>query len=147
MTITTKNNYSFPGLLLAVSLLFFTSCKETQDTVDCSTYNYSLCQTKEPFTANFHIKLTINSENPAVPITIYQGKLDDGIVFLHDTLKTESFDTLLPIGNYYTVAAQYKVGSTTVTAIDGDKISKSHVTTCDSICWSVVTGTTNVRLK
>ena len=137
----------FTSLLFIASLLLINSCKETQDTVDCSTYNYSDCKTTEPFVGNFHVKLTINSENPAVPVTVYKGKLEEGDVFFLDTLKTESFDTLLPIGNYYTIAAKYKVGSTTVTAVDGDKISKSHVTTCDSTCWSVETGTTNVRLK
>ena len=137
----------FARLLLVGLVVFITSCKETQDTVDCSTYDYSDCQTKEPFVANFHIKLTINSDNPSVPVTVFYGKLEDNNVYFRDTLKTESLDTLLPIGNYYTVAAKYKVGSTTVTAVDGDKISKSHVTTCDSICWSVVSGTTNVKLK
>jgi hypothetical protein len=134
--------YIFSGILFLII-----SCKDKSSTVDCSTYDYSNCDTKEPFTGNFHIKLTINPENQAVPITIYQGKLEDGNVLIHDTLTNETYDTLLPVNNFYTVAAKYKVGSGTVTAVDGDKVTKSSSTTCDSTCWSVKTGTANVKLK
>jgi hypothetical protein len=146
-TIKDHKHIYFMYVIVGIILLIV-ACKDTKDTtVDCSTYNYSDCETTEPYDGNFHVKLTINSENPAIPIIIYKGKLEENIIYMQDTITESTYDTLLPIDNFYTVAAKYKVGSTTVTAVDGDKISKSHTKTCDSTCWSVNTGSANVRLK
>jgi len=123
------------------------SCKVENNAVDCSTYNYSDCNTIEPHEGNMNIKITINAENPSVPITIYTGKLEDNNILFRDTLSKESFDTLLPIDNYYSITAKYNKGSSVIIAVDGDKISKSKTKTCDSICWSVKTGNTNLKLK
>jgi len=145
---TNKHKEKLIGFLLTGLLLFAASCKDaTKDTVDCSTYNYSDCKTQEPYSANFHVKLTINSENTLVPITIYKGKLEENVIILRDTIAETTYDTLLPVNNYYTVTAKYKVGSTTVTAVDGDNVSNSHTKTCDSTCWSVTTGSAKVKLK
>jgi hypothetical protein len=135
--------------LIYLSGFFINSCKieNKNNNVDCSTYNYSDCNTKEPFVGDIYVKLTINSENPAVPITIFNGKLEDNVVVLRDTARSEKYDTLLPVGNYYTVTAKYKKGSSTIIAVDGDKISKTKTTTCDSVCWSVTSGNIDVRLK
>ncbi|MFA4850918.1 MAG: hypothetical protein WC868_11230 [Bacteroidales bacterium] len=130
------------------TLFFILSCNDNSDnSVDCSTYNYSDCNTREPFDGKLYINLSINSGNPAVPITIYKGKLEDNDVILKDTVTTDKYDTLLPIDNYYTVTAKYKKGNTVIVAVDGDKISKSKSKTCDSTCWSVKTASVNVKLK
>jgi len=129
-------------------LFIILSCNDnSDDSVDCSTYNYSDCNTREPFDGRIYINLSINSENPAVPITIYKGKLEENDVVLMDTATANKYDTLLPIDNYYTVTAKYKKGNTTIIAVDGGKISKSKTKTCDSICWSVKTASVNVKLK
>jgi hypothetical protein len=143
----------FYSLLIVVSAFLISSaivsCKDTStdNSVDCSTYNYSDCNSVQPFTGNMHVKLTINGENPAVPLTIYRGKLEDGVIILHDTVSESIYDTLLPIDSYYTVTAKYTKGSSTIIAVDGDKISSSNTVTCDSTCWSVKAGSVNVRLK
>ena len=125
------------------------SCKDTttNNTVDCSTYDYSDCNSIQPFEGNMHVKLSINSENPAVPLTIYRGKLEDNVVFLRDTVSESIYDTMLPVDNFYTVTAKYSKGSSTIIAVDGDKISSSNTVTCDSTCWSVKSGSVNVKLK
>ncbi len=136
------------SLCFLTSMLFFIlSCKDTNNSVDCSSYDYSDCNTVEPFDGRLFINLSINSENPAVPITIYKGKLEDNDVILKDTVTTDKYDTLLPIDNYYTVTAKYKKGNTVIVAVDGDKISKNKTKTCDSTCWSVKTASVNVKLK
>lgn len=130
-------------------LIFFWSCNtdDSNDSIDCSSYDYSNCNTFEPYDGRFYVKLTINSENQAVPITIYRGKLEDNNVILRDTVITEKYDTLLPIDNYYTVTASYIKGLESIIAVDGDKVTKSKTKTCDSTCWSVKTGSVNLRLK
>jgi hypothetical protein len=125
----------------------FISCRTEDSSVDCSTYDYSDCNTTEPVEARLHVKLTINSENTSVPLTIYTGKLEENAVYLRDTVSKESYDTLLPVGNYYTVSALYRKGDVSITAVDGDKISKSKRTVCDSVCWSVKEGNVNLKLK
>lgn len=146
-----KNTFYF-GLISTCLFMFgsaIISCKDTttDNSVDCSTYDYSDCNSIQPFDGNMHVKLTINSENPAVPLTIYRGKLEDGVVILRDTVSESTYDTLLPVDYSYTVTAKYTKGSSTIIAVDGDKISSSNTVTCDSTCWSVKPGSVNVRLK
>lgn len=133
--------------ILIFTSIVFQTCKIENNAVDCSSYNYSDCDTHEPFTGKMSVKLTINSENPKVPIAIYSGKLEDNDIIFRDTITVESYDTLLPVNNYYTVTAKYLKGGLTIIAVDGDKISKSKTVTCDSTCWSVKAGSANVRLK
>ena len=147
-----RKNIFIPFILffsLFACMIIFLSCNENTDTsgVDCSTYDYSDCNSIQPFEGNMHVKLTINDENPAVPITIYTGKLEDGVIFLRDTITESIYDTLLPVDNFYTVAAKYNKGPSTIIAIDGDKISASNTVTCDSNCWNVKPGSVNVKLK
>jgi hypothetical protein len=140
--------YLSPVILTAAFILFLASCSEnTNNNVDCTTYDYSDCNTTEPFDGRLYVSLSINSENKAVPVIIYKGKLEDHDTIVVDTITTEKFDTLLPINNYYTVTAKYIKGGSTIIAVDGNKISKSKSYTCDSICWTVKTGSVNVKLK
>jgi hypothetical protein len=132
---------------IAVLFLILSCNDNSNNSVDCSTYNYSDCTTREPIDGRLYINLSINSENPAVPITIYRGKLEDNNIITKNTVTTNKYDTLLPIDNYYTVTAKYKKGSATIIAVDGGKISKSKTKTCDSICWSVKTASIDVKLK
>ena len=130
-----------------IALLLVSCFKElSNDDVDCSTYDYSDCNTIEPDKAKLSVKLTINTENQSVPITIYSGKFEDNNIFLVDTVAKDNYDTLLPIG-YYTVAAKYIKGSDTILAMDGAKTSKSKNVTCDSTCWKVTSADFNVKLK
>ena len=134
-------------LLILVIGAVFQSCSIENNAVDCSSYNYSDCNTTEPVKGTLSIKLTINSDNPKVPIAVYSGKLNDNNIIFRDTLSVSSFDTLLTVNNYYTVTAKYKKNGSTIIAVDGDEITKSKTVTCDSTCWSVKTGNANVRLK
>jgi hypothetical protein len=139
-------------ILFCVSMLLFlavVSCKEYNDTssVDCNTYDFSDCYTSEPYDGRMYVKLTINDENPKVPIAIYQGKLEENDLYLTDTVDNEYYDTLLPIDHFYTIIAEYKRNGEKIFAVDGDEIKKSHAKICDSTCWDVQTGSVNLRLK
>ena len=135
-------------LPLLVSLMFI-SCKRNSQysSVDCASYNYSDCNTTEPLEAGLNITLTINADNPRVPITIYQGKLEDNIIALTDTVTTTKYNVLLPPDYYYTVKARYLSGHNVIYAIGGDNVKKIKNLVCDSICWSTEDGYVNVELK
>ncbi len=53
---------------------------------DCLNYDYTDCNTSEPSVVPLHIKLSINSENPVVPITIFRGKLENNNIGLMDKI-------------------------------------------------------------
>lgn len=132
-----------------IACLSISSCNDNtdSDSVDCSTYDYSDCITSEPYDGRMNVKLTINDENPKVPISIYRGKLEDNDLYLTDTVYKENYDTLLPIDYFYTVTAEYKRNGEKIFAVDGDNIKKSHANVCDSVCWDIKTGSVNLRLK
>lgn len=132
-----------------IACISISSCNDSydSDSVDCNTYDYSDCITSEPYDGRMYVKLTINDENTKVPIAIYRGKLEDYDLYLKDTAKTEYYDTLLPVDDFYTVTAEYKRNGEKIFAVDGDDIKKSHANVCDSVCWDVKTGSVNLRLK
>jgi hypothetical protein len=100
-----------------------------------------------PAKGELKVILTINAENPAVPLYIYKGKIEEGSLQLIDTAKSSVFRINLPVNEYYSVAAKYKSGSKTIFAVDGDRIKRKKSVMCDSTCWSVVNGKINVKLK
>lgn len=132
---------------LTASFSLFSCNDNNSDTIDCSSYDYSDCVTSEPYDGRMYVKLTINDENQKVPISFYKGKIEDNDLFFTDTAENEYYDTLLPIGYYYSVTATYIRNGEKIIAIDGDEIKKSHSNVCDSVCWDVKTGKVNVRLK
>lgn len=139
----------FRPLILLFTLIFFQSCEQSflSSPEDCLNYDYSDCNTSEPSMVPMNIKLTINAENPQVPITIYKGKLEGYDTVLSDTVGSASYIALLLPDNYYTVEARYKSGNNIIYAIGGDNIKKIHKQVCDSVCWTVQEGNVNVELK
>jgi hypothetical protein len=138
--------------LFIISVLLvcgFTSCKRNSSLVseDCANYDFSDCNTTEPLLAGLNIKLTINDENIKVPLTIYEGEIEDNVIVLTDTVSTSKYSVLLPPDKYYSAKARYVQGDHIIFAIGGDKIKKTHTSVCDSTCWSTEDGNINIELK
>jgi len=114
---------------------------------DCTDVDYSNCNTNEPEVGNMNIKLTINNENTEVPISVYKGKYEDGVLVTSDTATSSKFVLSLPVNEYYSVTARYKSGDKIIFALDGDKIKKKKNILCDSTCWSVIDGNVNLKLS
>lgn len=142
--------YSHILLQISVVMVIITmSCKRSAfyTTEDCANYNYSDCNTTEPLQVSLNIKVTINGENPEVPVSIYEGKVDDNILVLTDTIRTPTYSVLLPPDKYYSVKVRYRKGTSIIYAIGGDKIKKTGTGVCDSTCWTTEQGHVNVELK
>jgi hypothetical protein len=136
----------YTGLILfLLSFVSFFCCKNK--TTDCEGYDYSGCQTTRPVKGTLVIKLTINEQNPAVHVKIFRGKFEQNDLIREDTLTDELWRPVLPVDEYYTVAAYYKAGGKTIIAIDGDKIKLKSAVKCDSTCYSVKDGKVDVKLK
>ncbi|HBS85161.1 MAG: hypothetical protein A2W91_01615 [Bacteroidetes bacterium GWF2_38_335] len=140
-----KYTYLVAGLFIILSVSLF-SCDDVEDP-ECEDYDYSSCDTWEPKSAELVISLTINEENLKVPITIYDGKIEDNIVVDHCTVPNNKLYYDVPIDHFYTVMAEYKSGDKTIFAVDGEEMKKKSSTVCDSTCWTVKGGYLNVTLR
>ncbi|MEQ8878816.1 MAG: hypothetical protein RLO17_05735 [Cyclobacteriaceae bacterium] len=108
---------------------------------------FSACDSG-PFFADLEVKLTVNDENMEVPIEVFRGLYDDGILIIQDTI---SFNDLidgrmiynLEAGLDYAAAATYKDGAKTIIAIDGGEMSLAS-DECD--CSYPTNLTLNLRL-
>ena len=141
-----KKTYLHIILLLLISTIIFPYCTDLEDE-ECYDADYSSCDTWEPFWGELDISLTINEENPEVPITIYRGKLEDEDIVKQCTIRTPTLYYEVPLDIYYTVKAEYKSGDKTIYAVDGDEIKKHSTDYCDSTCWEIRDGYYNVELK
>lgn len=81
-----------------------------------------------PFFSDLEIKLTVNDENKEVPIEVFRGLYDDGVLIIKDTIS--SGDLIdgrviynLEAGIKYAASATYQDGAKTIIAIDGGEMS------------------------
>jgi len=114
-------------LITTIVLVKSTSCEpEDWIIIDCND-----CFSYKPDSANLIINLTINAENDSIPIVVYKGKLEEGIIDWQDTATGEEFRLYSEVGQVYTAKATYKSGAETIVAIDADKMT---ITNADEDC-------------
>ena len=136
-------------IFLCISLFILPACNpEEWEVLDCSE-----CYSDKPSEAEINVKLTLNQLNPFVVINVYSGRIEEEILIISDTARNETWSTVLPADEYYTVTATYSSGSQSrpnynVTAIDGGFVrTKKILARCDKPCWVIRGNNFNVRLK
>lgn len=134
------------GLILLICTAF-AACRTYVSEEDCASYDYSDCNTEKPVSGPMNISLTINEQYPRVPVSLIQGRFEDGEVIWSDTLDVSEHAVYVDLNYYYTVRATYIHGGDTIVAIDGDEVKSSSEAICDSTCWTVSEGDADVRLK
>lgn len=119
----------------------------------CETENWSFevdcndCYGYVPDSANLIIHLTINQENPEVPVTVYRGSLEEGIVDWRDTTDQAEYYLYSAMNADYTVEATYRSGDRTILTYDADRMSISDMgDACGSPCYIVKGGIFDNRL-
>jgi len=135
----------FLTVLLTIMAILIISCDENFDflEIDCSE-----CYGTRPEDGELIINVTINDENPEVPIAIYRDRIESGRIRIKDTISEKTVYIEVPLNHYYSIKAEYKVGNDSVFAIDGEKIKTQRVTDqCDTICWVIKGGRYDLRLK
>jgi hypothetical protein len=108
------------------------------------------CKPEEPDSANISVKITINNENPKVPIVIFKSKFNrtgNLDTVYADTLSYSAFILKVKLNNFYSVKATYKSGSRKIHAIDGGWFDTKELTGCPKDCWQTVGGSYDLRLK
>ncbi|MCD4681414.1 MAG: hypothetical protein K8S00_13595 [Bacteroidales bacterium] len=128
------------------AILFLISC-EKPNPLNCEDYDFSDCYLEEPEWDFIHIKVTINEENPYVPIIIYKGNFEDNNVDWTDTAWSSDYSIDVQLNQYYSVTAEYKVNSQKILAVDGSDVRKVKTTVCDEKCWYIKGDNFDVELK
>jgi hypothetical protein len=134
-------------LFMIFALIQITGCEREQPSglgvVDCSK-----CYQMKPEWVRLNVVLTINRENPFVPLSIYVGNVEDNILDWQDTSYSKDYWVDVKPDRYYSVKAEYKKGTKTIFAIDGDKVKLDLLTAdCDQDCYYQRGGNVDVRLK
>ena len=118
---------------------------ETEDwmlTVDCDE-----CYGAPPDSANLIVYLTINQVNRRIPITVYRGPADDGIIDWQDTATQSEYYLFSALDTEYTVEASYRSGDRTILTYDGDHMFLyDGGNECGSPCYIVKGGIFDNRL-
>ena len=106
------------------------------------------CYYLKPDSADLIVNLTLNDENPFVPLIFYRGKVEEGIIEWTDTSYNKTLYLYSKVNEYYSVKAYYKKEGKTIIAIDGAKLNTRQVSgVCDRDCWIITGGEMDVRLK
>ena len=107
------------------------------DGLDCEEHPiWKDCERYIPSHGKLRISVTINSSNPSVPVKIYKGDFELGILVLSEMLTVEDAEFTLPIGEY-SATATYVSGQNTIMTVDGGEIKAELVEYCDMDCWEV----------
>ncbi len=111
--------------------------------IDCND-----CDPVRPEEGKLIVTLTINDENPFIPLIIYKGNIEDNNIEYIDTSYSADYWVRVPVNNYYSISAEYKSGDKTIFAVDGDdfkiKYSKSD---CDYPCYYYYGGYYDLQLR
>ena len=110
--------------------------------------NCDECDPVRPDSAELVVRITIDDENPYVPLIFYKGRIEDGILEWVDTASSSTLYLLSPVDEYYSVKASYRKDGKTIIAIDGDKLRTRLITdVCERDCWIIKGGILDLRLK
>jgi len=131
-------------LFLLVILVLSFSCEEQGFFVKCAD-----CTSEEPVNTNLEIKLDLSNNGYYTLINIYEGNLEDSILYTsQQTNITYFLKVSVAINKKYTVTATYFIPDNYYTAIDSAtprvKYEKDQ---CDDPCYFVYDKVIDLRLK
>ena len=131
-------------ILLTLLLVFLlSSCELNSINLSCDD-----CYEVKPTQGMLYIDLAPVKYGDTIPVTVYKGKLENGIIFLQDTVTRNYLDIWVPVESFYTVVAEYKVDGSIIRAVDGDNV-KVYLdeSNCSNSCWRTRDGTADCRLR
>jgi hypothetical protein len=131
-------------VLITITLVPQSSC-ELLDiiTVDCAE-----CYTDYPYSEELSAEITINSENQAVPITVFYGPFENNDIAFRDTSIKSIKYLWLDTGVDYTIRAEYTKNGRTFYVINGAKLTpRKDTDSCNAPCYYVTGKKVDLRLK
>ena len=134
--------------IMFITLLMTGFACERNERVEIPAFDCYDCFQNRPEWVDLNVTVTINSENPWVPLTVYVGDVEDGNVDWVDTAVSTRFRLDVKPDRYYSVKAEYKEGAKIIYAVDGDDVKlKKNTSDCDEPCYYQKGGYVDVRLK
>jgi hypothetical protein len=145
-----KHTLKYPVLHILLIFQFFiilNGCERDVST-KLGTVNCNECYQYQPDWGPLNVILTINNENPYVPLVIYIGNIEDNNIEYVDTSYSSDYWVDVPVNKYYSITAEYKSGDKTIFAVDGDDFKlKYSESDCDLPCYYYYGGYYDLRLR
>lgn len=136
------------SLFVFMIIIELPSCKNDGSNASQNCFDY--CDPEKPDSAYITIKVTINGQNPYVPVVLYRDKFNPDkqlVIERVDTARVENFMLRVSVNQYYSVEAKYISGNKIIYAVDGSIFDTYKQEGCDNTCWRVAGGPLDVRLK
>ncbi len=129
------------ALTIVVSTLL-TSCGDNEFD-PCSN-----CYQEKPTEGIITVITNPSPDFELLEVRIIQGRLENGIEYLRDTLVKQSKDYWVDVGHFYTIEAHYLVNGKHYLVVDGDRVTVFlDNENCDEPCWRPNDGDVDCRLK
>jgi len=132
--------------LVIAAILFLSvlsSCYKFHDECDPSVY----CETNKPDSGYVDITVTEVGTNNFVPITIFEGDIEENKLVLTDTLYSTTNYYYLPVRKRYSARATYRKNGITTYVFDGTKIKVTKFWNCSERCYEVNDGKLDLQLE
>lgn len=111
------------------------SCRDKYD--NCTEEDYANCDTERPGIGRAVIHVTINDDNPYVPVSVYEGNFEQGHLLFRDTLYEGSSSFYLETEKFYSFTATYGLANDTTIAVDGGEVGIISYQMCELRCYEV----------
>ena len=113
----------------------FTSCRDKYE--GCTDEDYANCRTSKPSQAIVEVLVTLNSENPTVQVSLYEGNFEDGNLVWEKTYRNRDEAEIIKTDTDYSFTAKYISGNDTILAVDGGRVRIISYQMCELRCYEV----------
>lgn len=127
-------------LFIIIALCF--SCEEMPFIIECEE-----CQTEEPIEATITISLSEDSNNTSTEVIVYEGLLEDNIIYTIIYSMTDFTEVVVPLNKRYTIIAYYSQGHNYRAVDSVVPRVRFDDQQCENPCYYVYDNTANLRLK
>jgi hypothetical protein len=128
-------------VLLFLTIVFLFSCEKLDLLVNCTE-----CQAEEPIEAVLTIKLS--TEYGETFINIYQGYLEDSVLFSSIRTYSSVANLTVPINNKYTLTAKYLYSGSIYYAVNSVTPRVKYVKDqCNDPCYYIYNDEVDLKLK
>jgi len=136
----------YSTLLCLGSLGILSGC-DVDDTCDARVTPPSNCVTVRPTLAEMRVEVSYTGQPQGIPLTIYRGRFDQGVVYARDTVFGERNIYLVPTNEYFSVAAEYVQEGRKIVAVDGVNVTVSFDDNCNYGCYTSDQNNINLRIR
>ena len=130
------------GLLLVGAAL--AACSDVNEDLP---YAPSNCNPVKPSFGTVIVTVSKSASHPTIPLIIYQGNYEDGLVVVRDTVDVAQTGFEVPVDTYYAVIARYTVGVDTILVLNGGRLEVESETYRDATCYGLPTLDLDLRLR